>query len=106
MGEDDDLSCGGYGFMIDALEYGLDFCLSLISISDCFSSGLVQHFKGSGSKEFRGCKLLLSRSVKPEIFKNVGKVITTFPENFKPHRAVKKIFDECAKMIETGEGID
>ncbi|XP_058109794.1 uncharacterized protein LOC131252997 [Magnolia sinica] len=44
--------------------------------------------------------------VKPEILKNVGKAITTFPENFKPHRAVKKIFEQRAQMIETGEGID
>lgn len=44
--------------------------------------------------------------VKPEILKNVGKAITTLPETFKPHRAVKRIFEERAKMIETGEGID
>lgn len=44
--------------------------------------------------------------VKPEILKNVGKAITTLPENFKPHRAVKKIFEQRAQMIETGEGID
>ncbi|KAF8395071.1 hypothetical protein HHK36_019011 [Tetracentron sinense] len=44
--------------------------------------------------------------VKPEILKNVGKAITTLPDNFKPHRAVKKIFEQRAQMIETGEGID
>ncbi|CBI31715.3 unnamed protein product, partial [Vitis vinifera] len=44
--------------------------------------------------------------VRPEILKNVGKAITTLPENFKAHRAVKKIFDLRAQMIETGEGID
>ncbi|GFY83622.1 2-oxoglutarate dehydrogenase, E1 component [Actinidia rufa] len=44
--------------------------------------------------------------VKPEILKNVGKAITTLPENFKPHRAVKKIFADRAQVIETGEGID
>ena len=38
--------------------------------------------------------------------KNVGKAITTLPETFKPHRAVKRIFEDRAKMIETGEGID
>ena len=32
--------------------------------------------------------------------------MTTLPENFKPHRAVKKIFDLRRQMIETGEGID
>lgn len=44
--------------------------------------------------------------VKPEILKSVGKAITTLPENFKAHRAVKKIFEQRAQMIETGEGID
>ncbi|XP_019181255.1 PREDICTED: 2-oxoglutarate dehydrogenase, mitochondrial-like [Ipomoea nil] len=44
--------------------------------------------------------------VKPEILKDVGKAITSFPENFKPHRAVKRIFAERQKMIETGEGVD
>ncbi|KAL9250291.1 2-oxoglutarate dehydrogenase, mitochondrial-like protein, partial [Drosera capensis] len=44
--------------------------------------------------------------VKPEILKNVGKAITTLPENFKPHKAVKRIYDQRAHMIETGEGID
>ncbi|MFS7921730.1 putative oxoglutarate dehydrogenase (succinyl-transferring) [Helianthus anomalus] len=44
--------------------------------------------------------------VQPEILKNVGKTITTLLENFNPHRAVKKIFADCLKMIETGEGVD
>lgn len=44
--------------------------------------------------------------MKPEILKNVGKAITTLPENFKPHRAVKKVYEQRAQMIETGEGID
>ncbi|KAG9146631.1 hypothetical protein Leryth_014645 [Lithospermum erythrorhizon] len=44
--------------------------------------------------------------VPPEILKNVGKIITMLPETFKPHRALKKIFTDRAKMIETGEGID
>lgn len=38
--------------------------------------------------------------------KRVGQGISTLPENFKPHRAVKKIFEQRAQMIETGEGID
>jgi 2-oxoglutarate dehydrogenase E1 component len=45
-------------------------------------------------------------SVKPEILKRVGEAMTTLPKNFKPHRAVKKIFDLRHQMIETGEGID
>ncbi|KAK1282777.1 hypothetical protein QJS10_CPB22g00649 [Acorus calamus] len=44
--------------------------------------------------------------VKPDILKTVGKALTTLPDNFKPHRVVKKIFEQRAQMIETGEGID
>jgi Transketolase, pyrimidine binding domain len=44
--------------------------------------------------------------VKPEVLKRVGQAITTLPDNFKPHRAVKKIFEQRAQMIESGEGID
>lgn len=44
--------------------------------------------------------------MKPEILKNVGKAITALPENFKPHRGVKKVYELRAQMIETGEGID
>ncbi|KAH9326339.1 hypothetical protein KI387_006517 [Taxus chinensis] len=44
--------------------------------------------------------------VKPEILKNVGKAITTLPETFNPHRAVKRIFDQRAQMIEKEEGVD
>lgn len=44
--------------------------------------------------------------MKPKILKRVGQAITTLPENFKPHRAVKKIFELRAAMIESGQGID
>ncbi|KAE9450982.1 hypothetical protein C3L33_17148, partial [Rhododendron williamsianum] len=46
------------------------------------------------------------RVVKPEILKTVGKAIATLPEAFKPHKQVKKIYGDRAKMIETGEGVD
>lgn len=36
----------------------------------------------------------------------VGRAITILPEDFKPHRAVKKVYEDRAKMIETGEGLD
>lgn len=49
---------------------------------------------------------MLFCSVKPEILTNVGKAITTFPDGFKPHRALKRVFDDRRKMIETGEGVD
>ncbi|KAK6143283.1 hypothetical protein DH2020_023631 [Rehmannia glutinosa] len=60
----------------------------------------------SGFKSPEQLSRIRNTGVKPEILKNVGKAITTLPENFKPHRAVKRIFEDRAKMIETGEAID
>ena len=36
----------------------------------------------------------------------VGQAITTLPEDFHPHKRIKKVYDERRKMIETGEGVD
>ncbi|KAI3771658.1 hypothetical protein L6452_02824 [Arctium lappa] len=60
----------------------------------------------SGFKSPEQLSRIRNTGVQPEILKNVGKTITTLPENFKPHRAVKKIFADRLKMIETGEGVD
>ncbi|KAG2723702.1 hypothetical protein I3843_02G159500 [Carya illinoinensis] len=65
---------------------------------------LSSHWSGFKSPE--QLSRVRNTGVKPDILKNVGKAITHFPENFKPHRAVKKVYDQRAQMIETGEGID
>ncbi|KAK9832587.1 hypothetical protein WJX81_001617 [Elliptochloris bilobata] len=38
--------------------------------------------------------------------KEVGYAITRLPEDFKPHKQIKRVYDQRRKMIETGEGID
>ncbi|KAM4094055.1 hypothetical protein ACB094_06G166300 [Castanea mollissima] len=65
---------------------------------------LSSHWSGFKSRE--QLSRILNTGVKPEILKNVGKAITRFPDNFKPHRTVKKVYEQRAQMIETGEGID
>ncbi|CAI9260816.1 unnamed protein product [Lactuca saligna] len=60
----------------------------------------------SGFKSPEQLSRIRNTGVKPEILKNVGEAITTLPESFKPHRAVKKIFGDRLKMIESGEGVD
>eukprot|EP01018_Ginkgo_biloba_P020671 Gb_03657 [translate_table: standard] len=60
----------------------------------------------SGFKSPEQLSRVRNTGVKPEILKNVGKAITALPETFKPHRAIKRIFDLRAQMIETGEGVD
>ncbi|XP_002966013.2 2-oxoglutarate dehydrogenase, mitochondrial [Selaginella moellendorffii] len=49
---------------------------------------------------------LRNTGVKPEILKNLGKAITTLPPTFTAHRAIKKVYEQRAQMIETGEGVD
>lgn len=60
----------------------------------------------TGFKSPEQLSRIRNTGVKPEILKNVGKAITSLPETFKPHRAVKRIFDQRAQMIETEEGVD
>lgn len=36
----------------------------------------------------------------------VGYAITRLPEDFKPHKQIRRVYDQRRKMIETGEGID
>ncbi|CAL4975056.1 unnamed protein product [Urochloa decumbens] len=44
--------------------------------------------------------------VKQDKLKFVGRAITKLPVNFKPHKAVQKLYEQRVRMIETGEGID
>lgn len=60
----------------------------------------------AGFKSPEQLSRIRNTGVKPEILKNVGKAITSLPETFKPHRAVKRNYDQRAQMIETGEGVD
>lgn len=60
----------------------------------------------AGFKSPEQLSRIRNTGVKPEILKNVGKAITTLPENFKPHRSVRRVYEDRAKMIESGEGID
>ncbi len=41
-----------------------------------------------------------------ETLKEIGKVLTTYPEGFHIHKTVARQLEAKAKMIETGEGID
>lgn len=39
--------------------------------------------------------------VKPEILQEVGKLITTLPAGFKPHKGIKRVYDNRLESIET-----
>lgn len=40
------------------------------------------------------------------ILKEVGKNITLLPATFNPHKAIKRIYEQRAQMVEKGEGVD
>ncbi|CAL9078358.1 unnamed protein product [Musa textilis] len=54
----------------------------------------------TGFKSPEQISRIRNTGVRPEILKRVGQAITSLPENFKPHRAVKKIFEQRGQMIE------
>lgn len=60
----------------------------------------------AGFKSPEQISRIRNTGVKPEILQRVGQAVSTLPENFKPHRAVKRIYDQRALSIETGEGVD
>jgi 2-oxoglutarate dehydrogenase E1 component len=45
-------------------------------------------------------------AVPMKLLKEVGTKLTTLPDNIKVHPGVKKVYDNRAKMVETGEGAD
>ncbi|KAE8712103.1 2-oxoglutarate dehydrogenase [Hibiscus syriacus] len=65
---------------------------------------LSTNWKGFKSPE--QLSRIRNTGVNPEILKKVGRAISILPKDFKPHRAVKKVYEDRAKMIETGEGLD
>ncbi|MEM6495998.1 MAG: 2-oxoglutarate dehydrogenase E1 component, partial [Pseudomonadota bacterium] len=44
--------------------------------------------------------------VELETLRDVGRQITTLPNDFTPHRTVKRLIDRRRQMVEDGEGID
>ncbi|XP_002978362.2 2-oxoglutarate dehydrogenase, mitochondrial [Selaginella moellendorffii] len=60
----------------------------------------------SGFKSPEQLSRLRNTGVKPEVLKNVGKKITTLPPSFTAHRAIKRVYEQRAQMIETGDGVD
>lgn len=47
-----------------------------------------------------------STCVESQTLKNIGKVISSWPDNFEVHKNLKRILTNRGKTIDTGEGID
>lgn len=39
-----------------------------------------------------------------DVLKSVGQAITSLPEQFTPHRQIKKVYEQRRHMIESGGG--
>lgn len=63
--------------------------------------------KWSGIKQAKsGEKPKIETGVKEAVLKEIGKTISTPPEGAELHKGVKKVLENRAKMIDSGEGID
>ncbi|WCJ19551.1 2-oxoglutarate dehydrogenase mitochondrial [Euphorbia peplus] len=60
----------------------------------------------SGFKSPQQLSRIRNTGVSPDVLKQVGKAITTLPDNLTPHINLKRIYAERAQMIEKEEGID
>ncbi|CAI0443077.1 unnamed protein product [Linum tenue] len=60
----------------------------------------------AGFKSPQQLSRIRNTGVNPEVLMNVGRAITTIPDDMKAHKQVKRIYEERARMIESGEGID
>ncbi|XP_050208860.1 uncharacterized protein LOC126659602 [Mercurialis annua] len=65
---------------------------------------LSSHWAGFKSPE--QISEIQNTGVKLDVLKTVGKAITALPDDLKPHKRLKSIYDDRLRMIETGEGID
>jgi hypothetical protein len=48
------------------------------------------------------CTCIITPGVRADILKSVGAAITALPENFTPHRQIKKVYEARRAMIESG----
>ncbi|CAN1148790.1 2-oxoglutarate dehydrogenase, mitochondrial [Linum perenne] len=60
----------------------------------------------AGFKSPQQLSRIRNTGVNPEVLMNVGKAITSIPEDIKAHKQVKRIYQDRARMMESGEGID
>ena len=45
-------------------------------------------------------------AVDPDVLQEIGRGLTTIPDNFHPHRTIKRLLDSKRAMFETGQGFD
>ncbi|GLT89001.1 hypothetical protein SLE2022_070050 [Rubroshorea leprosula] len=94
---------------IDRMQKKVDAILSEEFLN---SKSYVQNKRDWLSAYWQGFKspeqlsAIQNTGVNPDVLKAVGKAITVLPDNFKPHKSVKRVYEERARMIETGEGLD
>ncbi|CAN0837152.1 2-oxoglutarate dehydrogenase, mitochondrial [Linum grandiflorum] len=60
----------------------------------------------AGFKSPQQLSRIRNTGVNPEVLMNVGRAITSIPDDIKAHKQVKRIYEDRARMMESGEGID
>lgn len=60
----------------------------------------------SGFKSPEQLSRIRNTGVNPEVLKEVGRLVTKLPPDFKAHRAIKRVYDARLNAVETEEGVD
>jgi 2-oxoglutarate dehydrogenase E1 component len=103
-----------WAFLHKTHEEGEHFVSILSKYCEKTNNGLVKEMQASNWEEspWKGFKLLSTdpkfsdTCISEEMFKMVGKAMTTVPERFKVHSFLQRVMERKKIMIEKGEGID
>ncbi|RFP90091.1 2-oxoglutarate dehydrogenase E1 component [Rhodobacteraceae bacterium 63075] len=96
-GEVDDMKTAFQSYLADEFEAGKDYKPNKADWLD----GKWSHLDRKDEDYQRG-----ETAIKPETFEEVGRALSTPPENFPIHKTVSRLLDAKRKMFEDGEGID
>ncbi len=96
-GEVEDMKTSFQAFLADEFEAGTNYKPNKADWLD----GKWKHLDSKDEDYQRG-----ETAIKPKTMKDIGKALSTAPENFPLHKTVGRLLDTKAKMFETGQGFD
>ncbi|QUJ76874.1 2-oxoglutarate dehydrogenase E1 component [Sulfitobacter albidus] len=96
-GEIEDMKAEFQARMSEEFEAGKDYKPNKADWLD----GKWSHLDREGDKYERG-----ATAIKPETMEEVGRALSTAPDDYPLHKTVGRLLDAKAKMFETGEGFD
>ncbi|MBL4626645.1 MAG: 2-oxoglutarate dehydrogenase E1 component [Roseicyclus sp.] len=96
-GEIEDMKASFQSYLNEEFEAGKDYKPNKADWLD----GRWSHLDRKKGEYDRG-----TTSIKPETFAEIGRALSTAPDNFNLHKTIGRLLDTKAKMFETGKGFD